>query len=88
LNDAVDDIGEARIGVARAIDAANIDLGVGLFGGAVDDADAGRQRDHVIDALYPGRLDRRGGKHRDRGRHVLQAFGALAGGDLHLFDGR
>jgi hypothetical protein len=81
FQDTVDDQGDRAFRVARAVHAANVDLGVARLGRAGDDGDAGGELDEILGLDRAGALQGIGGEHRDRGRHVLQPLVLAAGGD-------
>ena len=81
LENAVDYQRDRAFGIARAVHAADVDLGVARLGRAGDDSDAGRQLGEVLGAGGAGALDRRGGDHGHRGRGILQPFRLAARGN-------
>ena len=81
LENAVDDQRHRAFGIARAVDAANVDLGITGFGGAADNGHAGGQLDKFIGLLDTGPVEHVLGEHGDRCRHVGQQFVLPAGGD-------
>ena len=81
LENAVDHQRDRAFRVARAVDAANVDLGIARVGRAGDDGHARGQLDEIIGALHPGLGKGIRAEDRDRGRHVLQRFRLAAGGD-------
>ena len=63
LEDAVDDKGDRAFRVARAVDAANVDLGIARLGGAGHDGDAGGEVGEVRRARRAGVGESRRGDH-------------------------
>ena len=84
LQHAVDDQREAVLGIAGTVDAADVDLRIGHFGG-LHERHARREADEVARALHCSGLERVGGDGGDRCRHILQRFLTLTSrGDDHF----
>ena len=81
LENAVDHQRHRAFGIARAVDAADIDLGVARFRGAADDGDAGGQLDKLVGLLDAGAVQHVFGEHGDRCRDVGEQFILPPGGD-------
>ena len=84
--DAIDHVGNRRLGVAGRDDAAYAELRIAHVGG-VDQGHIGDQADIVRRAFDPGALDRALVERRDGNGHVLQVFRPLARQHHDLFDG-
>ena len=81
LENAVDHQRNRAFGIARAVHAANVDLGVAGLRCAGHDGDAGGERHEVLGLGGAGAFERGGGQHRDRGGHILQPLVLPARGD-------
>ena len=81
LEDAVDHQRDRAFRITRAIDPADVDLGIARFGGAGDDRHAGGELGEIGSAVGARSLERGCGQHCDRGGNVLEALLLTAGRD-------
>ena len=81
LEDPVNHQRDRAFRIARAVDAADVDLGIAGFGRAGDDRHAGGELGEIVGVLGASVFQRGGRKHRDRGRDILQPLILAAGSD-------